>query len=88
MEAQIEHIRIDSMDSHKSNLMLALAWLGTAASFLVTHWSAFLSSGAVLAALVASIYSALSSRAKTKFYEAETRKLNETGKLQKPVDPE
>ena len=83
MEANYEHISEDSMDSHKSNLALAIAWLLGAVSFLVTHWSAVLSTTAVVAAIIASIYSALSSRAKKQFYEAEIEKLRAGGK----VDP-
>jgi hypothetical protein len=89
MEANYEHISVDGMDNFKSNVLLALAWLGTGVSFLITHWNAFLSTGAVLAAILASIYSALSSRAKKKFYEAETKKLNEGAPVPiKRIDPE
>jgi len=89
METNFEHIRVDGMDSFKHNLMLALAWLGAAVGFLIAHWNALLSTGAVLAAIYASIYSALSSRAKKKFYEAETKKLNEGDPVPiKQIDPE
>ncbi len=63
------------MDSPKSHLMLLVSWAGALVSFLLAHASAALSAGAVLAALVASVYSALASRAKKKFYEKEAANL-------------
>lgn len=71
------------MDSNKPHMMLAVGWVAGLGSFILHNINAFLSAGAVVAAIAASIYSALASRAKKKFYEKEAALLDK-GSVKNP----
>lgn len=64
------------MDSSKPHVTLALGWVGAFTSWALTNWSPLLSAIVALAAIVASIHSALANRAKKKFYEKEADQLD------------
>lgn len=75
------------MNDTKSNALLAVAWVGTLLTWLFHNWNTVLSTGAVVAAIVASVYSALSHRAKKKFYEKEAALLDQSNHPKPFKDP-
>lgn len=73
------------MDNLRAHVSLAVAWLGTLFVWAGTlfvwigqHFGIVINTAVGLAAIAASIYSALSSRAKKKFYEKESALLDKT----------
>jgi len=67
-------------DSPNSKVTLGLAWASVIGSWALANWSTVLSVACGVAAIVASIYSALASREKRRLY----RKLADSAK---PTDP-